>query len=94
MLLKGVVALAVAVAVDLAFAVAATNTFQIFDVYIYIYRYVYIFTYVYIYIFIDTCYFVSCLSVIQQMPHTSYAKLCISQQLVPNGQPVLFKHWS
>ena len=68
MLLKGVVALAVAVAFDLAFAVAATHTFQIFDVYIYIYIDMYIYTYVYIYIFIDTCYFVSCFSVIQQMP--------------------------
>ena len=66
MLLKGVVALAVAVAFDLAVAVAATNTFQIFDVYIYIDMYIYIYTYVYI--FIDTCYFVSCFSVIQRMP--------------------------
>ena len=38
--------------------------------YVYIYRYVhiYIHMYIYIYLFIDTCYFVSCFSVIQQMP--------------------------
>ena len=30
--------------------------------------YIYLYMYIYIYIFIDTCYFVSCFSVIQQMP--------------------------